>query len=120
MALAYLHGEGVVFSSLIHLFLALLGGGALLYGLAKHTSLPGAMASAGYVAAVLIITLLSQRLSSLLLESIAWGLTLPWSGVVPCYNLDSACPLSPGVSLISAVLNAAVLYFVVRWVARVE
>lgn len=120
MPLAYFHGEGIVFSFLIHSFFALLGGAVLLYGLLKYKSLQSAMVAVGYMAVTLIITLLFQSLNSLLLESIAWGLTLPWNMVVPCYNLDRLCPLSLGVSFICAQLNAAVLYFLVMWLARVE
>ena len=86
----------------------------------KYKSLPGAVVAVGYVATTLIITHLSHSLSSLLLESIVWALTLPWNAVVPCYNLDRSCPLSPGVSFIYAELNAAALYFLVVWVARFE
>jgi hypothetical protein len=120
MTLAYFHGEGILFSSLIHLLFALLGGGLLLYGLAKYRSWAGAGVAAGFAAAALIATTLSQRVSSLLLETIVWGLTLPWNQIVPCYNLDSRCPLSPGVALICVVLNAAALYFLVAWVARMK
>ena len=120
MQLAYLHGEGILFSFVIHCFLALLGGVVLLYGLAKRPSLPGAAAAAGYVIATVTLALLSQSLGSTLLESIVWTLTLPWNRIVPCYGLDSSCKLTPGVSFVCAELNAAVLYFLVAWGFRRE
>ncbi len=120
MPLTYLHGEGLLFSFLIHSFFALLGGAVLLYGLAKYKSLPAAAMASGYAAATLTITLLSYSLGVRPLESTAWVLTLPWSQVVPCFNLDSSCPLRPGVAFICAELNAAVLYFLVGRRAWVE
>ena len=120
MTLAYLHGEGILFSSLTHFFLAVVGGGALLYGAVKYRSWAGTVAAAGYGAVALIMILISQSLSSLLIETIVWALTLPWNQIVPCYNLDRACPMSPGVALICVVLNGAVLYFVVAWAARAK
>jgi len=118
--LAYLHGEGILFSFLVHIFFVLVGGGALLYGLVKYGSWAGTVAAAGYAAVALIIIILSQSLSSLLMESIVWTLTLPWNQIVPCYNLDRGCPMSPAVALICVVLNGAALYFVVAWGARAK
>ena len=120
MPLAFLHGEGVLFSFLIHCLFALLGGAVLLYGLARRPSLPAAAVAIGYVIITAALALLSQGLGSVSLESVAWTLTLPWNLVVPCYNLDRSCPLRPGVAFVCGVLNAAILYFLVRWLARVE
>ena len=120
MLLAYLHGEGILFSFLIHCFLVLLGGGVLLYGLVKYKSLPGAAVATGYIVVTLIFTFVAQTYGKLLLESVAWTLTLPWNVVVPCYNLDSTCKLTVGVSLVCAGLNAAVLYLLVARVSRRE
>jgi len=120
MTLAYFHGEGVLFGFLVHVFFALLGGGVLLYGLAKYKSWAGVVAAAGYAAAALMAIILSHGLSGPLPEAVVWGLTLPWNQIVPCYNLDNACPLSPGVALICVLLNAAALYFVVAWIGRTE
>lgn len=120
MQLAYLHGEGILFSFLIHGFFALLGGAVLLYGMARHPSLPGAAAAVGYVIVTVTLALLSQGFGSVLLESIAWTLTLPWNTVVPCYGLNSSCRVTPGVSFVCAELNAAVLYFLVAWGFRRE
>ena len=118
MTLAYLHGEGILFSFLAHIFFAVVGGGALLYGAVKYRSWAGTVAAAGYGAVALTMILLSQSLSSLLIQTLVWTLTLPWNQIVPCYNLDRACQLSPAVALICVVLNGTVLYFVVAWAAR--
>ena len=118
MTLAYLHGEGIFFSFLAHIFFALIGGGALLWGLVKYQSWAGSVTAAGYGAVALIMIVLSQSLSSLLIETIVWALTLPWNQIVPCYNLDRECQMSPAMALICAVMNGAVLYFVIAWAAR--
>lgn len=118
MLLAYFHGEGILFSFLIHGFFGLLGGAVLLYGLVRYRSLVGLAMAIGYVAVTLIVAYLSQ--GSLLLESASWVLTLPWSAVLPCYNLDRACTLSLAVSFICAELNAAILYFLVVWLSRIK
>ena len=115
MQLAYLHGEGILFSFLIHSFFALLGGAALLYGLARRPTLLGAAVAFGYSIVTVTLALLSQGFASILLENIAWTLTLPWNMVTPCYGLGSSCQVTPGVSFVCAVLNAAVLYFLVAW-----
>jgi hypothetical protein len=120
MTLAFLHGEGILFSFLIHSFLALLGGAVLLYGLVKYWSLSGAVVAGGYVATTFTVTLLSHSFSIQPLVSTAWVLTLPWNQVVPCFNLDSSCPLTPGVSFICAELNAVAIYFLVRRLTRGE
>ena len=120
MTLAYLHGEGILFSFLAHAFFALLGSGALLYGLVKYNSRAGTVAAAGYGAVALILIILSQSLSSLLIETVVWTLTLPWNQIVPCYNLDRGCQMSPAVALICVVMNGAVLYFVIAWAARAK
>jgi hypothetical protein len=114
--LAYFHGEGILFSFLIHVFFGVLGGSALLYGLVKYKSLVGATIAIVYVAVTLIVTSLSQ--ANLWLESVGWALTLPWNAVVPCYNLDRSCTLSLTVSLICSGLNAAILYNLIVWFSR--
>ncbi len=119
MPLAYFHGEGILFSFLIHSFFALIGGAVLIYGLKKYKSRQGAVVAVGYVAVTLVITLLSQRFNGLL-ETVALGLTVPWRMVVPCYNLDNSCTLSLGVSFVCALVNAALLYFLVVWLTRVK
>ena len=50
MLLAYFHGEGILFSFLIHGFFGLLGGAVLLYGLVRYKSLVGVAMATGYVA----------------------------------------------------------------------
>ncbi len=119
MPLAYFHGEGMLFSFLIHSFFVLIGGAVLLHGLKKYKSRPGVVVAAGYVAITLVITLLSERFNGLF-EIVALGLTVPWRMVVPCDNLDSSCSLSLGVSFVCALLNAAILYFLVVWLTRVK
>ncbi|HEX8176520.1 MAG TPA: hypothetical protein VF543_15625 [Pyrinomonadaceae bacterium] len=109
--IAYLHGEGILFSFLIHAFFFLLTSGALFFGLLKFGSKLGAYIAIGYIALTLICTLLALNLGSTKLESLANLLTSPWNLIVPCYNLDSSCPLSFAVAFISAELNAVVLYF---------
>ena len=117
---AYLHGEGILFSFVIHCFFALIGGAVLVYGFARHPSQPGAAAAVGYVIVTMTLALLSQSVGSVLLESIAWTLTLPWNRVVPCYGLSRSCHVTPGVSFVCAELNAPVLYFLVAWGFRRE
>ena len=114
--LAFFHGEGILFSFLIHVFFGVLGGAALLYGLVKYQSLVGATMAIVYIAATLMVTSLSK--GNLWLESVGWTLTFPWNAVVPCYNLDRSCTLSLTVSLICSVLNAAILYFLIVWLSR--
>lgn len=67
----------------------------------------------GYVGLIVVYVFISQQFSNPLLESIATILTLPWSVMLPCYNLDHSCSLSLGVSFICAELNAAVIYFLI-------
>lgn len=87
---AYFHGEGILFSFLAHCFFGLLGGGALLYGLARHPTRRGAAVAFGYVSATVALAALSQVFGGALLESIARTLTLPWNMVVPCYGLNDS------------------------------
>src|SRR4026207_1096968 len=114
--LAYFHGEGILFSFLIHVFFGVLGGATLLYGLVKYKSLVGVTVAIVYVSMTLIVASLSQ--ANLWLESLGWALTFPWNAVVPCYNLDSSCTLSRTVSLICSELNATILYFLIVWLSR--
>lgn len=116
MMFAYFHGEGILFSSLIHGFFGLLGAAALLYGVVKYRSLVGMVIAIVYEAVTLLVSYFSPK--NLLLESVSWVLTLPWNAVLPCYNLDSSCPRSLGVSFISAQLNASILFFLSVWVSR--
>lgn len=118
MLLAYFHGEGILFSFLIQVFLGLLGGAVLLFGLVKYKSLIGSAIAVGYVAVTLTVVVFSLSVSSPKLEFAGWVLTLPWNVVVPCYNLNRSCPLSLPVSFICAELNAVILYFLVRWLSR--
>jgi hypothetical protein len=113
-----LHGEGIIISFLAHLFISGVGVALFVYGLLKYKSLLGAAVAIVYVILTLICVMLSISLESLMFESLAWALTLPWNLVVPCYNFDSRCPLTEGVALVCATLNATVLYFVVSWVAN--
>jgi hypothetical protein len=114
--LAYFHGEGILFSFLIHVFFGLIGAAALLYGLVRYKSLVGVAMAIVYIVVTLIVVSLSQR--NLLLESAGWVLTLPWNAVLPCYNLDRSCTLSLAVAFICAELNAAILYFLTVWLSR--
>jgi hypothetical protein len=118
MLLAYFHGEGVLFSFLIHVFFGVVGSAVLIYGLVKFRSLVGVTIAVCYVAVTLVIALISRGLSNPRLEIAGWALTLPWSAIVPCYNLDRSCSLSLAVLLICAELNAATLYFLVVWLRR--
>lgn len=118
MLLNYFHGEGIVFGFLTHAFFAVAGAAALLFGLLKYKSLIGAAIAIVYVDATLLVVLLSQK--SFMLETFGWSLTLPWNLVVPCYNLDSTCPLTPGVAFICAELNASVFYFLIAWLSRLK
>ena len=113
MYLAYLHGEGVVFSSLIYGFFLLLGGFALKFGLSKYGSKVGAYVAIGYIGFVMACGFLSLNLGSVLLNNIATWLTLPWNLILPCYGFARSCSLSLGVAFVSAELNAAVLYFLI-------
>ena len=115
MILAYFHGEGIVFSFLTHVFFGVVGAAALLYGLVKYKSLIGVIIAVLYVAVTLIVVSLSQ--GNLWLESFGWALTFPWNAVVPCYNLDDSCALTPAVALICSGLNATVLYFLSVWLS---
>lgn len=113
MYLAYFHGEGILFSFLIQCFFMLLGSAALLFGLLKYRSKPGAYVAIGYIGLIVGCVFLSQELSKPLLEIVATLLTLPWSVILPCHNLDRSCPLSLGVSFVCAELNAALIYFLI-------
>jgi hypothetical protein len=117
MSITYLHGEGIVFSLLIYAFFFLLANGALLFGLLKLGSKLGGYIAIGYIALTLICTLLALNLGSVILEGLSKMLTWPWNLIIPCYNLDTLCPLSLGVAFISAELNAAVLYFLVALIS---
>lgn len=118
MLFNYFHGEGILFSFLTHAFFAIAGAVALLFGLLKYKSLNGAITALVYVAATMLVVLLSQK--SFTPETFGWLLTLPWNLVVPCYNLDSTCPLTPAVAFICAELNATVFYFLIAWLSRLK
>jgi hypothetical protein len=113
MCLAYFHGEGILFSFLIHGFFVFVGSAALIFGLLKYKSKVGAYVAIGYVGLIGVCVFISHQFNNPLTESITTLLTLPWSLVLPCYNLDDSCPLSPAVSFICAELNAAVIYFLI-------
>ena len=89
----------------------------MIYGLKKYQSRSGLLVAVGYVAVTLITALLSQQFNGLF-EIVALGLTIPWRIVVPCYNLDNSCSLTTGVAFVCALLNAAILYFLVVWLTR--
>ena len=114
--LGYVHGEGILFSFLIHVFFALIGAAALIYGVVRYKSLAGVAVAILYIVVTLIVVSLSQR--NLLLENAGWVLTLPWNAVLPCYNLDRSCTLSLPVSFICTEFNAAILYFLTVWLSR--
>jgi len=118
MYLAYFHGEGILFSFLIHCFFMILSSAALLFGLLKYKSKPGAYVAVAYVGLIIVCVFISQQFSKPLLEIIATLLTLPWSGILPCHNLDGSCSLSLGVAFICAELNAAVIYFLIAMSSR--
>ena len=113
-----LHGEGIVFSFLAHLFISGVAVAVFVYGILKYKSLLGATVAILYVILTLICVMLSISLESPMFDSIGWTLTLPWNMVVPCYNFDSRCPLTEGLALVCATLNATVLYFVVSWLSN--
>ncbi len=118
MYLAYFHGEGILFSFLIHAFFMLLSSAALLVGLLMFKSKLGACAAIAYVGFIVVCVFISQQFTIPLLENIATLLTLPWSAVLPCHGLDSACSLSLVVAFICAELNAAGLYFLMAMSSR--
>ena len=118
MLLVYFHGEGVLFSFFIQVFLGVLGGAVLLYGLVKFRSLLGVAVAVGYASVTLAVTAISRSASDPRLELSGWLLTLPWNAIVPCYNLSRSCSLTLAVSFICAELNAAILYFLVVWLFR--
>ncbi len=64
MLLAYFHGEGILFSSLIQVFFGLLGGAVLLYGLVRYKSLLGVVMAVAYVFVTLTVTSLSRSVST--------------------------------------------------------
>lgn len=120
MSVAYFHGEGILFSGLVHGLFFLSVGAALLFGLLKYSSKPGAYIAIAYIAVTLICNLLALNTGSVILAGATNLLTLPWNLVLPCYGLDRSCPLSPVVAFLSAELNAAVLYFLVAFVSSVK
>lgn len=118
MLLAYLHGEGILFSFLIQVFFGVAGGAMLLYGLVRFKSSRGVAIAVGYIALTMGVTFIVGRVADHRLEIAGWVLTLPWNAVVPCYNLDDSCSLTMAVSFICAELNATILYFLVVWFWR--
>jgi hypothetical protein len=103
----------------IHAFFGLLGGVLLLFGILKFRSAVGAAIALAYITITFVCALLSQRFGHSQ-SGIIEALTLPWSLILPCYNLDRSCPLSLGVAFICAELNAAVLYFLVVLGSRLK
>jgi ABC-type sugar transport system permease subunit len=116
--IVYFHGEGVLFSFMIQVFLGVVAGALLSYGIVKFKSLVGVMIAVGYATATFVTTFISQVVGSPRLEIAGWTLALPWSAIVPCYNLARSCSLTLPVSIICAGLNAAILYFLVVWLGR--
>lgn len=88
MLLAYLHGEGILYSFVIQVFFGLLGGAALLYGWMKFKSSRGVAIALSYLALTMVVMLISERVNHKL-EIVGRALTFPWNAIVPCYNLDS-------------------------------
>ena len=120
MPLGYLHGEGIVFSTLIHGFAGLLGGAVLLFAIYKFRSVVASAVALAYLSITVLSVLLSQTFDNSAAAIIGATLTLPWRLILPCYNLDRSCPLSAGVAFICAVLNAAVLCFGIGLVSLVR
>ena len=125
MPLAFFHGEGMLPSVLIYSFLVLIGVRVLIYGLKKYDSRSGFMVAVGYIAVTLIAIFLSNLFRGLFeiiadfFEIVALGLTLPWRMVLPCSYIEvKSCPLTPGVAFVCALLNAAILYFLIVWLTR--
>lgn len=118
MYFGFFHGEGILFSSLIHGFALLVGGGALIFGLLKYKSKTGVYVVMAYAGLVLITTLIYQSFSNPMSESITLMPTLPWNLILPCYGLARSCSPSSGVILISAVLNAAIIYLLTAIISR--
>lgn len=118
LLLAYLHGEGILFSFLIQVFFGVVGAAVLLYGFVRFKSWLGVAIAVGYVALTMVVAFILERVANHGLEIAGWALTLPWNAVVPCYNLQRSCSLTLPVSFICAELNAAILYFLVVWLCR--
>lgn len=118
MYFAFFHGEGIFFSFLIHGFVFLVGIGLLMFGLRKFKSKIGEYFVMAYVGLVLITALIYQQSSNPVIESITLMLTLPWSLILPCYNMDHSCSPSFGVVSSSASLNAAIIYLLIAIILR--
>jgi hypothetical protein len=118
MYFAFFHGEGIFFSFLIHSFVFLVGIGVLIFGLRKFKSKIGEYVVMAYAGLVLIAGLIYQQSSNLVIESITSMLTLPWSLILPCYNMDHSCSLSFGMISSSASLNAAIIYLLTAIISR--
>jgi hypothetical protein len=118
MYFAFFHGEGIVYSFLIHGFVFLVGIRALIFGLRKFKSKIGEYVVMAYVGLVLITALIYQQSSNPMIESITLMLTLPWSLILPCYNMDHSCSPSFGVVSSSASLNAAIIYLLIATISR--
>lgn len=118
MYFAYFHGEGILPSALIHGFMLLIGSYALIFGLRKYKSKIGAYVVMAYVGLILITALIYAQFSIPSIERITLMLTLPWSLILPCYYMARSCSLSSGVILVSAVLNAAIIYLLIATTSR--
>ena len=118
MLIVYFHGEGILFSFMIQVFLGVVASALLSYGIVKFKSLVGVMIALGYATVMLATTFISRVVGSPRLEIAGWILALPSSAIVPCYNLAGSCSLTLPVSVICAGLNAAILYFLVVWLKR--
>ena len=116
MLLFLFHGEGILFSSAIHLALGAVAGFALVRGLLRVKSRAVLHLAAAYLLPTLLVGVLLRTEGWT--QTAATLLALPWSQVVPCYNLDDSCPVSRSVLLICAGLNAAVLVHLGNWLAR--
>lgn len=118
MDFAFFHGEANLPNVLIKGFTLLVASYVLIFGLRKYKSRIGAYVVIAYFGLVLITALIYAQFSNPLIESIASMLTLPWSLILPCSYMVHSCSLSPGAILVSAVLNAAIIYLLVAAISR--
>lgn len=115
----FLHGESIVLGFLLQCLLAVLGGGALVYGVVKYPSTPAMVIAFGEFVITLISALLFFRAGIFAFENLTLVLTLPWNLIMPCFDpYLGPCRLSLFGAFICAELNAAALYYLVAWKSR--
>ena len=113
------HGEGILYSFLAHLFFGGVAVASLIYGLLRRRSKLGVLFASIYLLPTLAVgALLRDGGGAVRAQFAASLVTLPWNLIVPCYNLDTGCDVTPVVLLICAGLNASVLYYLGLWVSR--